>query len=210
MVRRSMFVQVEFDFNTAANSPGPARTVPATGPTTVSHDCVIRKTFAAGIGQCSCGQWWAAMTAQSLIRSELRERLGAHKRQIGNYRALDLRDAVRQATARELAARARRHAGARERWRSHQSGKEWKWLRILRAIIIADPCAYCGAEATVVDHIMPRSRGGSNKRRNLAPACVRCNTAKRDRTPEEWKASRLARGLSWPPARSDLAAEPAA
>lgn len=43
-------------------------------------------------------------------------------------------------------------------------------------------CAYCGigfdeAEFTI-DHIVPRSKGGSNKDHNLLAACRSCNTSK--------------------------------
>jgi len=46
-------------------------------------------------------------------------------------------------------------------------------------------CAYCGAHATTVDHVLPRSRGGADSWENLVACCVRCNNAKGDRTPEE-------------------------
>ena len=36
----------------------------------------------------------------------------------------------------------------------------------------------CGGEATEVDHILPRSRNGSDEPENLAAACRRCNNAK--------------------------------
>ena len=41
-------------------------------------------------------------------------------------------------------------------------------------------CAYCGAKDTPleVEHIKPKSRGGSNRVSNLAIACVPCNLAK--------------------------------
>lgn len=50
-------------------------------------------------------------------------------------------------------------------------------------------CRYCGknleqAELTI-DHIFPKSRGGGNTWKNLATACVDCNSTKGDRTPEE-------------------------
>lgn len=35
-----------------------------------------------------------------------------------------------------------------------------------------------------VDHIVPKAKGGSNKRENLALACRRCNNAKGDRSVE--------------------------
>ena len=46
-------------------------------------------------------------------------------------------------------------------------------------------CAYCGAEATTVDHVLPRSRGGANSWLNTVAACGRCNGRKGDRTPAE-------------------------
>ena len=46
-------------------------------------------------------------------------------------------------------------------------------------------CAYCGAQAATVDHVLPRSRGGQDTWENLVACCVRCNNAKGDRTPEE-------------------------
>ena len=48
-------------------------------------------------------------------------------------------------------------------------------------------CAYCHTEAIrwEVDHIVPRSRGGTNRVSNLALACHACNQAKGDRTAAE-------------------------
>ncbi|MEZ5381826.1 MAG: HNH endonuclease [Microthrixaceae bacterium] len=52
-------------------------------------------------------------------------------------------------------------------------------------------CAYrssspvCEQRATSVDHVIPRSRGGSDQTSNLVAACLPCNQLKGDRTPEE-------------------------
>ncbi len=46
-------------------------------------------------------------------------------------------------------------------------------------------CAYCGQNAATVDHIVPKSRGGSDSWGNLVACCLRCNGVKGDRTPEE-------------------------
>ncbi len=50
-------------------------------------------------------------------------------------------------------------------------------------------CQYCGekkaAAALTLDHIMPRSRGGDNSPVNIVTACIKCNTRKSNRTPEE-------------------------
>jgi 5-methylcytosine-specific restriction endonuclease McrA len=47
-------------------------------------------------------------------------------------------------------------------------------------------CQYCGAAKNLtLDHLLPRSRGGRSNWLNLVTACMRCNTRKGDRTPEE-------------------------
>ena len=49
-------------------------------------------------------------------------------------------------------------------------------------------CVYCGRENTAfeLDHVRPRSRGGSNRVSNLALSCHDCNAAKGDRTASEF------------------------
>lgn len=44
-----------------------------------------------------------------------------------------------------------------------------------------------------VDHVIPRSQGGSNALGNLALSCAECNNAKGGRTPEQWAADRAAK-----------------
>ena len=45
-------------------------------------------------------------------------------------------------------------------------------------------CAYCRCKrADTVDHLKPRSKGGSNLRSNLVPACKCCNHSKGS---EDW------------------------
>ena len=47
-------------------------------------------------------------------------------------------------------------------------------------------CLYCGSNKNLtLDHLIPKSRGGNSSWTNLATACMRCNTKKGDRTPEE-------------------------
>jgi hypothetical protein len=47
-------------------------------------------------------------------------------------------------------------------------------------------CGYCGADATSLDHIVPRFKSGSSNRYNLIPACRRCNSNKASSKMEEW------------------------
>jgi 5-methylcytosine-specific restriction endonuclease McrA len=46
-------------------------------------------------------------------------------------------------------------------------------------------CAFCGDPGDTIDHVQPRSKGGKHTWSNVVTACVRCNSIKADRTPEE-------------------------
>lgn len=49
------------------------------------------------------------------------------------------------------------------------------------------PCAYGGARADTIDHVLPLVRGGTNYEGNLVPACRRCNSSKSGKTIVEWR-----------------------
>lgn len=63
-------------------------------------------------------------------------------------------------------------------------------------------CVYCGARDVPLelDHLIPKSKGGSDRIGNLAPACRKCNQEKGTMTPEEYFAS-------WKGARKKTAAD---
>ena len=75
---------------------------------------------------------------------------------------------------------------------------------------------HCGARATTIDHLLPRSRGGGDSWDNLVAACGTCNTRKGNRTLQEmgWAlcrqpdAPRTARRLIIGAASGDPAWEP--
>lgn len=49
-------------------------------------------------------------------------------------------------------------------------------------------CVYCGSKKDLtLDHVMPKSRGGSNDWTNLVTSCFKCNLKKSNKTPEEAK-----------------------
>lgn len=51
-------------------------------------------------------------------------------------------------------------------------------------------CHLCGLPgATTADHIVPRSKGGTNELENLAPAHSGCNTRRGNKTLAEWFAT---------------------
>lgn len=49
------------------------------------------------------------------------------------------------------------------------------------------PCHYCGAPGGTIDHVVPRSKGGTSGARNCVPACAWCNEKKGDKSVEEFK-----------------------
>jgi 5-methylcytosine-specific restriction endonuclease McrA len=53
-----------------------------------------------------------------------------------------------------------------------------------RAVFARDhwTCQYCGAPAENLDHVVPKSRGGSHTWDNVVAACRRCNHTKADRS----------------------------
>ncbi|MGI9023192.1 MAG: HNH endonuclease [Acidimicrobiales bacterium] len=56
-----------------------------------------------------------------------------------------------------------------------------------RAVFARDDhrCQYCGKAAENIDHVIPRSRGGSHSWENVVAACRPCNTRKEDRLVHE-------------------------
>lgn len=46
---------------------------------------------------------------------------------------------------------------------------------------------FCNDKIITIDHIIPKSRGGSNTPENLVTCCITCNQYKGNRTPDEAK-----------------------
>lgn len=71
-------------------------------------------------------------------------------------------------------------------------GPEWQITR--KAVFERDgyTCQYCGQSGGILecDHIEPVAAGGSHEPENLATACFKCNRAKRDMSPQQWRALR--------------------
>lgn len=63
-----------------------------------------------------------------------------------------------------------------------------------RAVFARDGwvCQYCGAPAENLDHVIPRSKGGTHTWDNVVAACRRCNSRKENR-PHQDVGLRLAR-----------------
>lgn len=56
-----------------------------------------------------------------------------------------------------------------------------------RSVFIRDnwECQYCGKPANEIDHVVPKSRGGTHEWSNVVAACKACNARKGDRVPPE-------------------------
>ncbi len=56
-----------------------------------------------------------------------------------------------------------------------------------RAVLVRDnfECQYCGRPAENVDHVVPKSRGGSHTWDNVVAACRPCNSRKENRSPAD-------------------------
>lgn len=57
-----------------------------------------------------------------------------------------------------------------------------------KCLLPLSECAYCGQKLDgqpSLDHVLPRSRGGSDGVGNRAPSCRTCDRRKDDRTPQE-------------------------
>jgi 5-methylcytosine-specific restriction endonuclease McrA len=72
-----------------------------------------------------------------------------------------------------------------------------------RAIFLRDNhrCQYCGAAAENIDHVVPRSRGGTHSWDNVVAACRPCNARKEDRLLHETR-MRLRRTPAAPTGRT--------
>lgn len=67
-----------------------------------------------------------------------------------------------------------------------------KWEKLRKEIIERDgfKCTYCGSgDDLAVDHVISRSRGGTDDPSNLVTACISCNAKKHNRTLEDFMRS---------------------
>lgn len=85
-----------------------------------------------------------------------------------------------------------------------------------RAIFLRDDhaCQYCARPAENVDHVVPRSQGGTHTWDNVVASCRRCNSKKGGRTPSQagltlLRPPRVPRRNSWVLVQSGTRVDPA-
>lgn len=63
----------------------------------------------------------------------------------------------------------------RKRVNAHREKKR------LELMVSTDLCAYCGRPGEIIEHVIPRSKGGPDESNNIVNACKSCNSSKRDK-----------------------------
>lgn len=70
---------------------------------------------------------------------------------------------------------------------AHPAASGGKWIRMDKRLSIYmrdhGACVYCLRQDNLtLDHLRPHSKGGSNEASNLVTACLRCNSARGNRS----------------------------
>lgn len=78
-----------------------------------------------------------------------------------------------------------------------QKNRNNRFARVRRKFWERNPCChYCGAKLefieSTLDHVIPRSKGGTGKQSNLVLSCLPCNLAKGDSDVATFRASEVA------------------
>jgi 5-methylcytosine-specific restriction endonuclease McrA len=81
------------------------------------------------------------------------------------------------------------HVPEQIRMKSGNAERLWKVPPVNRREVFRrdqHTCQYCGStKRLTLDHVLPRSKGGTHTWDNVVAACERCNCVKGDRTPLE-------------------------
>jgi 5-methylcytosine-specific restriction enzyme A len=84
--------------------------------------------------------------------------------------------------------RARQQAQDKQRGSSHARGYGARWRKLRDLVLHEEPiCRVCKRKAsTDVDHIVPKSRGGTDARANLQGLCKPCHSTKTAKEDGGW------------------------
>lgn len=146
-----------------------------------------------GHGLCDAHLWrlrsWGDVRADLPVGNrtdpEVRARLSSAQRAAWADPGLRERQSAAMAAAySDPAVRTRMGAAVAAAW--DEPGRRQRQAQRHRNAPVLGECSYCGGPAQTRDHVVPRSRGGSDEPSNIVLACYSCNASKGARTPEEW------------------------
>lgn len=58
-----------------------------------------------------------------------------------------------------------------------------QWIETLK--FYKNNCAYCGVKSTLLEHFIPLCLGGNTTANNCVPACMKCNSRKGNKHPDQ-------------------------
>lgn len=140
---------------------------------------------------CSQASWYEANRDLTLERaatwkSENPESVRKSSRETYRRNAAEYREVGRRYRQTDAGRAAHNAAEARRRERRAGSQPGDGLSKAYMEILMRDPCSYCGAPTTSVDHIVPLASQGPGSWDNLTSACRRCNTSKHARPLLGW------------------------
>jgi hypothetical protein len=126
----------------------------------------------------------------SFRRMPLAQRLLIYRYAVSEGCVADLAEGVAAMSASYARWRQQERRSQRSRFRAREGRRDEKRWRLARAKVPPGPCHYCGApDAGTIDHVIPRTQGGTHDLANLVRCCILCNSRKNNRTPEQWRAA---------------------
>jgi 5-methylcytosine-specific restriction endonuclease McrA len=151
--------------------------------------CVSRRSLGVAFGLMKAGTNGSSGTSRALVLNVTFEPLGVVSTRRAMLLVLDTKAELVHATDRVFRS-------------AYSEMPEPSVVRLARYVLVprersvavnrrtvfardGQDCQYCGSPAESIDHVMPRSRGGTHTWDNVVAACRRCNTRKEDRLPHE-------------------------
>lgn len=74
---------------------------------------------------------------------------------------------------------------------------ECRTRKIIKILEEDSICVYCENKADSIDHVLARTRGGTDDESNLVPACFSCNASKSNKLLSEWDIGKVVHAIRY-------------